>query len=436
MLHAVLALSSVHKRAVLDYDNLGTESDTPDRQEQFMLEQYSKSIAHLLPRFSTRSTESIRVALITCMVFISLEFLRGRYNTGKVHLHNGLKLLRETHGCLRTRDRVILISNGSRETTDDWIIEAFFKLHVHVQLLKHTYQNTYFVWGTGLEPPSLTFGSMDHARQRLDRLLDEIFHLNKQGRTYGFSNCPVYPSEVLDHQQRICVELASWLAAYKTSKTSLQAEIPMRDRFAYMMVQMYHTMADIMANTCLWPANEGIYDRYTDKFTSLLIQSIDLWKAHPAAYEVLYGHGVEVAGSIMDRGWIPPLYYMALKCRVHRIRLHAIELLSFTSHKEGIWDSKIAALVARKVVEIEERDFYKDVCEDDHFSVCSHPDERQLLLPPIPESYRIHEAQVLLPDEPTGNLKLLCKQRKEDGSWETLAREYDVPSQCWIDECG
>jgi hypothetical protein len=414
----------------------GAKGDSPDGQEQFMLRQYSKSIAHLQPHFSTRNKVSVRVALVTCVVFICLEFLRGHYNTGEVHLQNGLKLLRETHGRLDAGDRAISILNTSREPIDDWIIEAFFRLHVHVQLLKHSYQHTYFVWATGLEPPALTFESMNHARHRLDRLLDEIFRLTEQGRIYGFSKHPVYPIEVLDHHQRICDELASWLMAFKASKSALRARMPIRDGFGYQMVLMYHTMADIMAHTCLWPADEGIFDLHTDKFTSLLIQSIDLGKAHPAASEALFGHGVEVAGSIMDRGWIPPLYYMALKCRVHRIRLHAVELLSYTTHKEGIWDSQIAACIARKVVEIEEGDFYKDVQKDDYFSFCSYPDERDLLLPKLPESYRIHEAQVLLPDEPTGNLHLLCKQRKEDGSWEVLAREYDVLSKCWIDGSG
>jgi hypothetical protein len=56
----------------------------------------------------------------------------------------------------------------------------------------------------------------------------------------------------------------------------------------------------------------------------------------------------------VDMGYIPPLYYLALKCRVPRLRRRAIELIISTPHKEGIWDGEVAAYVARQVMETEE----------------------------------------------------------------------------------
>ena len=58
--------------------------------------------------------------------------------------------------------------------------------------------------------------------------------------------------------------------------------------------------------------------------------------------------------SILDLGWIPLLYFAATKCRVPRLRREALSLLGRTSHREGIWDARIASLVARRVVEVEE----------------------------------------------------------------------------------
>ena len=46
---------------------------------------------------------------------------------------------------------------------------------------------------------------------------------------------------------------------------------------------------------------------------------------------------------------------MAVKCRVHRIRIQAIRLLESFSHKEVIWDAKATACITRKVTEIEDR---------------------------------------------------------------------------------
>lgn len=87
-------------------------------------------------------------------------------------------------------------------------------------------------------------------------------------------------------------------------------------------------------------------------------------------------------------------------------------------------------------MEIEERDFYKDIHKADDFPFCSSPEERDFLLPALPDSYRIHEVQVLLPNDPIGKIILLCRQRQDDGSWEVLVREYDVLSQRWIDRAG
>lgn len=116
-------------------------------------------------------------------------------------------------------------------------------------------------------------------------------------------------------------------------------------------------------------------------------------------------------------------------------RLHAIKLLDSSSHREGIWLAKIVACVARKVMEIEERDFYED-SKDDDFSFYSPLKERHLILPTLPDSYRIHEVEVLLPDDPVGNFGMLCRQLQDNGTWNETVREYDVFFQCWIDRAG
>ena len=128
---------------------------------------------------------------------------------------------------------------------------------------------------------------------------------------------------------------------------------------------------------------------------------------------------MDMSRSIIDMGWIPALYY---EC---------------TSHKEGIWDSKIAACVARKVIEIEERDFYKDVDTAGDFPLPSSPRPQDLSLPILPVSYRIREVEVLLSGAPMDKILLFCKQKQEGIDCRVLLSEYNVHSQRWIDgRCG
>jgi hypothetical protein len=140
-----------------------------------------------------------------------------------------------------------------------------------------------------------------------------------------------------------------------------------------------------------------------------------------------------MAKSIIDMGWTPPLYYTALKCRIHRVRLQAIRFLESSAHLEGMWDTQIAACVARKVMEVEEEGYYEqfEVIED--FSLVSTPDSCDLSLPTLPLSHRIKDIDVILPDGPEDSIFLLYSRKSSTGSWMTLRKEYHVPSQSWID---
>ena len=116
----------------------------------------------------------------------------------------------------------------------------------------------------------------------------------------------------------------------------------------------------------------------------------------------------DMSRSAVDMGWIPVIYYTAVKCRVHRIRLQAIRMLESTSHREGIWDVKTAACVARKVMQIEERDFYNDLVTAEDFSLFCSPRPQDLSLPTLPESYRLRDVEVVLSGDPMDRILLFC----------------------------
>ena len=95
VLHAVLALSSVHKNGAFKANGQIEPDNGSDEQGHITLKHYVKAISHLQPHFSTKDRASFRVALITCVTFVYLELLRGHFGTAQTHLHNGLKILRE-----------------------------------------------------------------------------------------------------------------------------------------------------------------------------------------------------------------------------------------------------------------------------------------------------------------------------------------------------
>ncbi|TVY94046.1 hypothetical protein LAWI1_G001005 [Lachnellula willkommii] len=417
--HAVLALSAVHKRDVFESEMPRRRYDILDEQEQFALRQYTKAVGGLKPYFSAQIKESLRTTLIACLVFVSLEFLHGHYKTGNIHLHYGLKLV----------DYYTSPFWPSCYSIDHCIIETFARLQLQVQMLGLNTEHIYNIpQGLAIDIPTTKFHSVTQARQKLDCLLKEIFHLTQLRRqTALFQEDP--PShELLKAQSNIRAQLGSWFRILTASIVNLRVQTDTIAAFSYRFLTIYHTMAGIMVETCLETAQESIFEDFTSNFASLLAQAVDIQKAllSPTTSNAIHDGGAAPFSSIADIGWIPPLYYTALKCRVHHIRVHAIKLISSKLHKEGIWDSRLAGCIAREVMQIEEKDFYKDFQIDDDFSTCESPSAEDMSLPALPEAYRVSEVKVMLPDDPTEKVNLICRRQGRDGNWEIISKGFDV----------
>ena len=433
VLHAVLALSSVHKRGTVDANGQTVPENGSNEQESSTLKHYVKAISHLEPHFSRKDKASFRVALITCVTFIYLEFLRGHFSTAQNHLENGLKILREIH-LLSNGNDGILRWKPCLESTDDWIVEAFSRLHLQVELFKHAYQHPcLYLQGASHKTQTLVFHSINEAWQQIGQLLNEVFYLTHLARQQGACEYVQNHLLLLEDQQRIRTELARSLDLYEAFQKPLHGLRPFQEEKGYQLLYTYHTMTSIMLATCLRPSDESAFDLHANQFLLLLRQLTTLQTTASTISPVRAMPG-DMSRSVVDMGWIPVLYYTAVKCRVHRIRLQAIRFLESTSHREGIWDAKTAACVARKVMQMEESDFYKDVDTADDFSLLSSPRPQDLALPILPESYRIRDVEAVLSGDPMDRILLFCVQRHEGVDCRVLISVYSVHLQCWIDE--
>jgi hypothetical protein len=163
ILHAVLALSSVHRGVTLNGGRQEQNNSASDKVEQLTLQPYLKAIRHLQPHFAARDRASFRVALIACIVFISLDFLRGHFAAAQIHLQNGLKLLGELHS-LSGENQELLILGSCSEGVDHWIVEEFSGLNIQVELFKYFHPHPSLLQ-QAVEPgrPSGTFSTFKKA---------------------------------------------------------------------------------------------------------------------------------------------------------------------------------------------------------------------------------------------------------------------------------
>ncbi|EED22183.1 hypothetical protein TSTA_094290 [Talaromyces stipitatus ATCC 10500] len=86
--HAVLAVSFVHRRGSLNTRDTCQEEDVIDHVKQVPLRYFAKSIDNLQPHLLANSLALLRVVLITCIAFTTLDLLRGHFDTARIHVRN------------------------------------------------------------------------------------------------------------------------------------------------------------------------------------------------------------------------------------------------------------------------------------------------------------------------------------------------------------
>ncbi|KAI0018766.1 hypothetical protein F4780DRAFT_781135 [Xylariomycetidae sp. FL0641] len=437
VLHAVLALSSVHKRASLE-DSLSRTSNALDRQQLFMLREYSQAIHHLHPHFSKNDKKTLRVALITCAVFTCLEGFLGHYRNSMVHLRSGLRLLAQNERDASVKREDGPTSPSTREYIDDWIEEIFLRLHVQAAMLGQIPPRDYSILKRHFYSPlPRAFQSTTHANVYLDHMLGAILCLTERFEQHAHSHSIKSCGEARVEQRRIQACLSSWLEAVKASKTTEPDGLSRLNAFEYKLLRAYHTMARIMVDTCHLPTFESRFDSHTGDFLLLTRQMIELWEdggKEPVWYTSRFrGTPPKIAVDVANKGWLPLVYFVATKCRVHRLRLQAIKLCSTTPHREGIWDGNLCLDIAREVMRLEERGFYDGLGEHNDFSHDSVPGEGDISLPPLPESYRFNGVAIRLPEDGMGRTVIECKRTCDNASCEVVVREFDPISRHWMD---
>ncbi|KAH8681805.1 hypothetical protein BX600DRAFT_447335 [Xylariales sp. PMI_506] len=443
ILHAVLALSSVHKRGVCV--NLKESSSGTEQQRDFAIKHYIAAIKHLRPHFSTGDRGSLRIALITCLVFVAFELFRGHFTSAHTHLNSGLKVLEDSWS-VRTPDHGTFDSHSKLESLDAWILEAFSRLQFQVELFHLSHQGQWMLRHhvLSINSDDTMFQSINEGWQQLQQLFSEIFVIANES-TQAPSNSETaqrYYQMLFDQREQVRKRLQHWLCKYESRRRSLRGFMTAEESKGYKLLPAYHNMASIMVEACLNPNDESVYDSLTMQFAFLVGQMAELWVSYerltsstPLTPMHRPGDFVDMGQSYIDIGWCPLLHYAAIKCRVHRIRLQAIRLLECSSHREGFWDGEITACVARKVMELEEQDYYRGASLDDDFPLSSCPTPRDLQLKTIPDSYRLRGLEVVLSGEPVSTILLWGHRGWESDdkdSQKVLLSQYHVGIQRWL----
>lgn len=421
VLHASLALSAIHKTGIVN-------NDATSNMEQFALQNYVKAIGLLKPHFEAKQESSSRVILIVCIIFVSLELLRGHFGTARTHLENGLRIIKDSHesspssACGQSQFNAL-----SGNFTSDCILESMSRLYIQSELFSPFDNDTGETFQQAEKSLTLRkFSSCKEAWRFLNGFMCTTMQLKSSSRGCDASNS--HPSSLINKRAVLLKNLKRWLSAFNASEKALLGSGSIEEQKFLHLLGIYHTMTTIMADTCLSDGDEMVFDSHTHLFKLLVRQIEGLYETSrlDLSFEIHKTLPFRMATSIMDLGCIAPLYYVAIKCRVHRVRCRAIDLLEPVRHREGMWDPRIATLVARKALDLEGTSHVPgmNLGDDD-------PYDPYLPEVMVPASHRINSLGFVLTGNPTEKITMFGGRYGNNGQESTLA-EYDMGLQRWI----
>ncbi|KAJ5935617.1 hypothetical protein N7466_005164 [Penicillium verhagenii] len=433
--HAVVALSAAHR---FDHSNSAWSIPTTYGldAEQFTLQQYNKAIHHLRWMKGSTHKNTLRVALVTCMIFVTLEYLRGQYQMGSAHLRYGLQLLASMS---TTQPRSSLSPNVLSPAEDfahNALIDSYSRLSIQAAMFGHVPSHMCIMTrDPQVHAIPYAFTSILDARRTLDDLLNRGYCLKRHFYNIRFSQSQskTIDPEIAETQHGIVTDLVLWRKAYNASIARLESEANCKDKFGNTLLPLYHEMATIMASVCL-SDDEMIFDSYTPNFLAILAKFIELWNIWASAsiqiqevkdlFSTPESHG-ECHGFTVESGFIPPVYYTALKCRIPRLRRQAIRILRAAPHREGVWNGLLLANVLEEVVKIEEEGICSNDAETEQPMYTVMPTAKDFPAPEIDASKRISDVAVILPDEVMGDTFVGYKKKLEGGGWATYKRRIE-----------
>lgn len=358
--HAVLSVSTLHEGLI---QGTIVQSTDASATQSFALQQYNKAIARLLDQMNNPLTKPL-ASLLTCVLFVCIEFLQGKDKESLIHLEQGRQLL------TRLDERY----NGPEM---ECILRHVVPLYTRLSLTSFLFGGTPVPLPDSLksrgEIPD-TFGSMDHLRYFMHEFMEQAFRFTHRARPAKNSSDSISREtmQLLEvEQDRLLCRLAKFNVAFSLFQASRSKPGPEN---TLLVLQMYLHAQYIWISTAL-SSSEVVYDNYLAQFAAIVPLAaayIDLETSPPSqpalppqkpgsASAPTYpfsglNHQLPGSNFTFETHIIPPLYYVATKCRHPLIRRSALDLLRRDPfRRENLWRASVMGALAGHVVSLEEK---------------------------------------------------------------------------------
>ena len=311
------------------------ESDDRDRGSeayQSALTHYSNAINQL--RQSQPDLLPLEVILTACTLFATFENLQNHHQVVCTHVRAAAVLFHQ-YELNNPKNTSLAVENILRPVFDVFVIDSyafrdgFFGLSGFI--------DEEYMLEAQLRVPCIFFTSYQ-AYECMDGILKCIFR--------STSGTPM--SRKLMALERVKELLPMFLETLKSSADFAARKKDQQLYDATQALHMHQLVAMIMAETRL-TEDQMAYDAYESTFHDIVTHAEKL-NCRPSNDDRFNVH----------LGFLPPLFFVATRCRSPNIRRKAILLLHQSARRERTWDSCTAAQIAHRTMQIEEGvDFFE-----------------------------------------------------------------------------
>jgi Fungal Zn(2)-Cys(6) binuclear cluster domain len=374
--HAVVALATMHEDFATRPLGLPTNSD-------YALKQYGMAVDGLLQQDLACRPDATDVALISCIIFASLEILRGHYHSSLTHIRSGQNILNEEQSnprrTIRSIPRHLLVDILQRTETQARVISTdhaltmpqpasqrptkpviprSFKSVQDAFYMLETMQTQIFQF---FEHAALYLVQEGHVPEAFNDLEPELIQFEELFEGWQNALDRLYQNESASPKTDLTSNLPSILLM-NILRTNIQTIFPTSRR-------RHGTECDFDTFVGDFESMVDWAEKYVKTNSTLLVTTAPMdttFAPTPpsAARKIVPKPDPVIRPTFsMSTGIVPVLTMCGARCRDPRIRRKALHLLQTCNRREGWWDSTASAQVVATIIRVEEANAIRELGE-------------------------------------------------------------------------
>lgn len=343
---ALIAVASIHRNYVTDEGENGALVNLNP------LEEYNKAIRRLRRYMESQDDPNRKVVLICCALFYCFESTRGEQNLAIKHLQSALDILNQ-------RERLkepTFVSDGNRPSLEMDTLAAFFsQLDIQASMYAPNRQPSLLLISDEEKAGKVNciisgFSSFEEAEIALSRLGNWLLNfLNAHFKLKGRTNDQLPPA-ITQEIRVFTSQLERWGEAFETLSAGLRSRNAtssntkirtFQNRYSALKIEHEGYTISILEFTFLSKSELAFVNRTFRGMLKEIEQMLDRLSLDSNLDLPSYSCNVSV---------VLTLFYIACKSRESQTREKALSMLDVRQRREGLWDSRTMATIARNLV--------------------------------------------------------------------------------------